>query len=98
MKFIMLNKNKLNVLVGNSSLVALAGILLLAPIAPADASGLPPEATKHWTADNGNGTYSNPLFYGEFEDPDVIRVGKDYYLAGTTMHMNPAVEILHSKD
>ncbi len=57
-----------------------------------------PSATKHWTADNGNGTYSNPLFYGEFEDPDPIRVGNDYYLAGTTMHMNPAVEILHSKD
>ena len=59
---------------------------------------LPEAAKKHWTADNGNGTYSNPLFYGEFEDPDVIRVGNDYYLAGTTMHMNPAVEILHSKD
>ena len=50
-----------------------------------------PTAAKHWTADNGNGTYSNPLFYEEFEDPDVIRVGEDYYLAGTTMHMNPAV-------
>ncbi len=59
---------------------------------------LPEAAKKHWTADNGNGTYSNPLFNGEFEDPDVIRVGDDYYLAGTTMHMNPAVEILHSKD
>ncbi|HLX68845.1 MAG TPA: family 43 glycosylhydrolase, partial [Verrucomicrobiae bacterium] len=51
-----------------------------------------------WTADNGNGTYSNPLFYEEFEDPDVIRVGNDYYLAGTTMHMNPAAVVLHSKD
>ncbi len=55
-------------------------------------------AAKHWTADNGNGTYSNPLFYEEFEDPDIIRVGEDYYLAGTTMHMNPAVQIMHSKD
>ncbi len=53
---------------------------------------------KHWTSDNGNGTYSNPLFYEEFEDPDVIRVGTDYYLAGTTMHMNPAVILMHSKD
>jgi len=26
----------------------------------------PPAAAKHWTADNGNGTYSNPLFYEEF--------------------------------
>lgn len=58
----------------------------------------PPAAARHWTADNGNGTYSNPLFYSEFEDPDLIRVGDDYYLAGTTMHMNPALEILHSKD
>jgi xylan 1,4-beta-xylosidase len=58
--------------------------------AAADSSGLPPAAMKHWTADNGNGTYSNPLFYGEFEDPDVIRVGDDYYLAGTTMHPTPA--------
>ena len=64
----------------------------------AGSSGLPEAATKHWTADNGNGTYSNPLFYEEFEDPDVIRVGRDYYLAGTTMHMNPAVQIMHSKD
>jgi signal peptidase I len=32
---------------------------------------LAPAATKHWTADNGNGTYSNPLFYEEFEDPDI---------------------------
>ena len=61
-------------------------------------AGLPLAATKHWTADNGNGTYSNPLFYGEFEDPDPIRVGEDYYLAGTTMHMMPSVEILHSRD
>jgi len=53
---------------------------------------------RNWTADNGNGTYSNPLFFEEFEDPDVIRVGEDYYLAGTTMHMNPAVQIMRSKD
>jgi xylan 1,4-beta-xylosidase len=68
----------------------------------AHVAGSPPEPPKsfltHWTADNGNGTYSNPLFYEEFEDPDVIRVGADYYLAGTTMHMNPAVQIMHSKD
>jgi beta-xylosidase len=63
--------------------------------APLEAAG---GVERCWTADNGNGTYSNPLFYEEFEDPDVIRVGDDYYLAGTTMHMNPAVQIMHSKD
>ena len=54
--------------------------------------------TKSWTADNGNGTFTNPLFYDEFSDPDVIRVGDDYYLAGTTMHSVPGLVILHSKD
>ncbi len=65
---------------------------------PSASSGAPLIAAKHWTADNGNGTYSNPLFYEEFEDPDIIRVGDTYYLAGTTMHMNPAVQLMQSKD
>jgi len=65
---------------------------------PSVSFGNSSDAAKHWTADNGNGTYSNPLFYEEFEDPDVIRVGDDYYLVGTTMHMNPAVQLMHSKD
>ena len=51
-----------------------------------------------WTADNCNGTFINPLFYDEFSDPDIIRVGDDYYLAGTTMHTVPGLVILHSKD
>jgi beta-xylosidase len=51
-----------------------------------------------WMADNGNGTYTNPLFYDEFSDPDVIRVGDDYYLTGTTMHAMPGLPILHSRD
>ena len=48
--------------------------------------------------DNGNGTYTNPLFYDEFSDPDMIRVGEDFYLAGTTMHAMPSLVVLHSKD
>ena len=54
--------------------------------------------TNSWTADNGNGTFTNPLFYDEFSDPDILRVGDDYYLAGTTMHAVPGLVILHSKD
>lgn len=51
-----------------------------------------------WTSDNGNGTFTNPLFYDEFSDPDLIRVGNDYYLTGTTMHAMPGLPVLHSKD
>ena len=73
-----------------SVLLAACALLILAA-APSGCFGASPTAHS-WTADNGNGTYSNPLFYEEFEDPDVIRVGEDYYLAGTTMHMNPAAD------
>lgn len=51
-----------------------------------------------WHADNGNGTFTNPLFYDEFSDPDLIRVGDDYYLTGTTMHSMPGLPVLHSHD
>ncbi len=51
-----------------------------------------------WQADNENGTFTNPLFYDEFSDPDLIRVGDDFYLTGTTMHTMPGLPILHSKD
>lgn len=90
----------------NKSALSLAAISLLLngsaltilAASSAGSAGTSVATARNWASDNGNGTYSNPLFYEEFEDPDVIRVGDDYYLAGTTMHMNPAVQIMHSKD
>ena len=61
-------------------------------------SSMTAQTNQSWTADNGNGTFTNPLFYDEFSDPDILRVGDDYYLAGTTMHAVPGLVILHSKD
>src|SRR5580698_972997 len=75
-----------------ASLTSLVALPAAAPAGPAQA------AHRSWAADNGNGTYSNPLFYDEFSDPDLIRVGNDYYLTGTTMHVMPGLPMLHSKD
>ena len=75
-----------------ASLTSLVALPAAAPAGPAQA------ARRSWAADNGNGTYSNPLFYDEFSDPDMIRVGADYYLTGTTMHTMPGLPILHSRD
>lgn len=59
----------------------------------------PSDSTRFtWMADNGNGTFTNPLFYDEFSDPDLIRVGDDYYMTGTTMHTMPGLPVLHSRD
>ena len=55
------------------------------------------EARQTWTPDNGNGTFTNPLFYDEFSDPDMIRVGDDFYLTGTTMHSMPGLPVLRSR-
>src|SRR6266540_4264107 len=55
-------------------------------------------STATWTPDNGDGTFTNPVFYDEFSDPDLIRVGDWFYLTGTTMHAMPGLPILRSKD
>ena len=44
-----------------------------------------PAQPKTWSADNGNGTFTNPLFYDEFSDPDLIRVGDWFYMTGTCL-------------
>jgi len=87
---------RIRFLIEGAILLVLTGGVFAA--VPADAAVISAAAARSWTADNGNGTYSNPLFYEEFEDPDVIRVGDDYYLAGTTMHMNPGLMVMHSRD
>ncbi|MAT69901.1 MAG: glycosyl hydrolase [Planctomycetaceae bacterium] len=49
-------------------------------------------------ADNGDGTYSNPPLFADFPDPDIIRVGDDFYMASTTFVNSPGLAVLHSKD
>ncbi len=56
------------------------------------------EIKKMWIADNGDGTYSNPILYTDYSDPDAIRVGEDYFLVASSFCNTPAVPVLHSKD
>jgi beta-xylosidase len=70
--------------------------LAIALMTPARSSQSAPLAT--WAADNGNGTYTNPIFYDEFSDPDMIRVADWFYLTGTTMHAMPGLPVLRSRD
>lgn len=51
-----------------------------------------------WNGDNGDGTYSNPILYTDYSDPDVIRVGEDYYMVASSFSNSPALPVLHSKD
>ncbi len=47
--------------------------------------------------DQGNGTYINPILNADYSDPDVIRVGEDYYMVCSEFHFM-GMPVLHSKD
>jgi beta-xylosidase len=54
--------------------------------------------SKVWVADNGDGTYKNPVINADYSDPDAIRVGDDYYMVSSSFNHVPGLPILHSKD
>ena len=43
-------------------------------------------------------TFTNPVIYADVPDIDVIRVGSDFYMVSTTMHLMPGVPVMKSKD
>ncbi|TDO28792.1 glycoside hydrolase family 43 protein [Sediminibacterium goheungense] len=57
-----------------------------------------PHVSKAWVADQKNGTYKNPILHADYSDPDVIRVGDDFYMTASSFHAAPGLPILHSKD
>ncbi|MBQ7709654.1 MAG: family 43 glycosylhydrolase [Bacteroidales bacterium] len=42
--------------------------------------------------------YSNPILHMDFSDPDVCRVGEDYYMTASSFNCFPGLPILHSRD
>ena len=54
--------------------------------------------SKVWVSDLRNGNYENPVLYADYSDPDVCRVGKDYYMVASSFANTPGLPILHSND
>ncbi len=50
------------------------------------------------TTESPNLTVENPIIWADVPDPDVIRVGDDFYMVSTTMHLMPGCPVMHSKD
>jgi beta-xylosidase len=63
---------------------------------PTNAKSRP--VSKVWVADRGDGTYQNPILHADYSDPDVIRVGEDFYMVASSFNTVPGLPILHSKD
>ncbi|KAA3437035.1 glycosyl hydrolase 43 family protein [Rufibacter hautae] len=54
--------------------------------------------SKVWVSDKGDGTFQNPVLDADYSDPDVVRVGDDYYMTSSSFSSIPGLQILHSKD
>ena len=51
-----------------------------------------------WVPDQGDGTFVNPVIHADYSDPDVVRVGDDYYMTSSSFNCAPGLPILHSRD
>lgn len=49
-------------------------------------------------SDNGDGTFTNPLLFADYPDPDIIRVGRDFYMVSSSFTCVPGVPVCHSRD
>ena len=58
---------------------------------------LPLSAQPLQWGDQGNGRYRNPILLADYSDPDVIRVGKKYYMVASDFHFI-GMQILESAD
>ncbi|MFJ8823514.1 family 43 glycosylhydrolase [Streptomyces sp. NPDC102467] len=50
------------------------------------------------SGDLGDGTYRNPVLAADWSDPDVVRVGDDFYLTASSFGRAPGLPLLHSRD
>lgn len=48
--------------------------------------------------DQGDGTYINPIIHADYADPDVVRVGDDFYMTASSFANMPGLPVLHSRD
>lgn len=51
-----------------------------------------------WNPDLGDGRYRNPILFADYSDPDVVRVGDDYWMTSSSFSHVPGLPILHSTD
>src|SRR2546430_13125382 len=78
------------------SLILLSSAVVAAASKPM--SDLNSDIVYSWVADQSDGTYRNPILCADYSDPDVVRVGDDYYMTASSFNCTPGLPVLHSKD
>ena len=79
-------------------LICTLGLFISTSGCVANSSGINKPSAKilPW-GDQGDGTYTNPIIKADFSDPDIIRVGDDFYLVASEFHF-VGMQVMHSKD
>jgi beta-xylosidase/pectate lyase len=65
---------------------------------PQEVPALLPAPGAPWVPDHGDGTFTNPVIYADYSDPDVVRAGDDYYMVASSFNTVPGLPILRSRD
>ena len=55
------------------------------------------DTIEHGWGDQGDGTFRNPVLNSDFSDPDILRLGNDFYLTASDFHF-VGMQVLHSHD
>ncbi|WP_127124734.1 glycoside hydrolase 43 family protein [Pseudoflavitalea rhizosphaerae] len=77
---------------------ALALMMLACPFALPAQQKPASSVSQVWVADNGDGTYKNPVLHADYSDPDAVRVGEDFYMTASSFNAAPGLPVLHSRD
>ena len=54
--------------------------------------------TAKWVPGTENENYKNPVIYVDYSDPDLIRVGDNFYMVTSSFSCMPGIPVLHSRD
>lgn len=83
----------------------LAGVLFASAGAPPSPRSRPSHPSERHATDQREAraarekaAYRNPILFSDWSDPDVIRVGDDYWLVASSFHEVPGLPLLRSRD
>lgn len=94
-------RDAFKLLLAGAALPALPAVA--APAADRTGAARPPQQWRRGIenqrqADQGDGTYLNPIIAGDHPDPTVLKDGGDYYLTYSSFYSYPGLVIWHSTD
>ena len=81
----------------STKLISLMGLIFLCQVMSCtDANQINSKII--WNPNINDDTYRNPVIFADYSDPDIVRVGDDFYMTASSFNCVPGLPILHSKD